>query len=281
MNLKSLATLSGVFFVLLLFIAGCQQEDQVTPGSQLSYRGRPSGIPDQCLPNLPTWSFNDPCAGDDLTVTVCFNADCGQAQIQQFIAGMWVQVSQENPLTGSCLSVTIAGAAAGTYDFRTHYQSSGGSCNFCAVNWEGANETPNSHYSATVQECDDEVCYGPGESAWSDGPEYAEGHQWATYTAAGNLPATLYAGQTMNAGTVSYAGGMITITLAAGWEFADVAENVKIQGYASAPTEEPSPGQFSNKTTAAQGSSPYSVAQAAANYYGVHVDLVPIVECPE
>jgi len=278
MKFKFLAASSSLVLLLLIFfMAGCQQEDQVTPGSKLTDRAQPT-----CTANNPTWSNNAACAGQDLTVTVCFNATCGEAQIQYESApGVWTQLAHENPLTGSCLTITpIVAAGIGTYNFRTQYQSSGSGCNFCAVQWEGSNQNPNSYSSVTVVACDEEVCYGPAETGWSNGPEYAEGRQWATYTAVGSFPATLYASQTSVAGTVSYAGGMITITLAAGWEFANVSENVKIQAYSVAPTTEPTPGLFDNKTTAAIGSSPYSVAVAAGNYYGVHVDLVPIIECP-
>lgn len=123
------------------------------------------------------------------------------------------------------------------------------------------------------------------ETGWSDGPEYEDGGQWATYTEYGeDNTVTLYAGQTHEAGTVHFSAvvdGMvtITITLEECWEFDDVDENVKIQGYDVAPTEEPVPGQFANKSTATD--SPYSVDVPAAAFYGVHVDLLRPVECED
>ena len=168
---KTILTAIGGFALLfaILFV-GCQQEDQVSPDNKLTYRARPGSLPpDNCLPNNPTWTFNDPCPGEDLTVTVCFNADCGQAQIQYESApGVWDQVASENPLIGSCLTATITDAAAGTYNFRTAYQSSGNDCNFCAVHFAGAGEHENSHNSTTVEVCD-EGCDDELDLTCSDG----------------------------------------------------------------------------------------------------------------
>ncbi|HEX5625172.1 MAG TPA: hypothetical protein VFX48_04070 [Saprospiraceae bacterium] len=131
-----------------------------------------------------------------------------------------------------------------------------------------------------------EICYGGHETGWSDGTRYNKKGNWATYTTySSNLTKTLFAGQTNNAGNVHFSavsGGNITITvtLNSGWEFANVNENIKIQDYASAPSGNPAPGQFAHKFTAAIGSSPYSVTVPANNFYGVHLDLVPIVPCP-
>jgi len=101
---------------------------------------------------------------------------------------------------------------------------------------------------------------------------------WATYTPYdADSTVILYAGQTMEAGTVHFSepdgDGVVTITvtLNSGWRFEDVAENVKIQDYADAPSGNPSPGQFDHKGDAT-GSS-FSIVVPGNDFYGVHVDV--------
>ena len=69
-------------------------------------------------------------------------------------------------------------------------------------------------------------------------------------------------------------GGMVTVTvdLSGDWEFADVASNLKIQTYSSAPSGNPSPGSFMYKTTCTMDpctSGPIPVAK----FYGIHMDV--------
>jgi hypothetical protein len=118
------------------------------------------------------------------------------------------------------------------------------------------------------------------ETAWAAGLLYNPegGGNWATYTPyyGESTTVTLYAGQTMEAGTVQFsapAGGLvtITITLDAGWRFYDDPENVKIQDYDVAPSGNPSPGLFDTKGYAT--GSPFSINVPENNFYGVHVDV--------
>jgi hypothetical protein len=136
-----------------------------------------------------------------------------------------------------------------------------------------------------LQECP--PCFEE-ESAWSDGERYTSRGNWATYTAyeGTELTVILYAGQTLEAGTVHFSDAVdgeveITITLNEGWSFVDDPddENVKIQGYSEAPSGNPSQGHFENKSEATD--SPYSVTVAEAAFYGVHVDVMQEVPCPE
>jgi hypothetical protein len=149
----------------------------------------------------------------------------------------------------------------------------------------------------TLNECE-EPCYDfvwKGETAWaangntSGTLRYINRGNWATYTAySGSAKSvTLFAGQTMNAGTVAFSdvsGGMvtITITLNEGWRLKAGDEAVKIQGYDSAPSGNPSPGLF---TTYKGNSLSIMVPQRA--FYGVHLDVewqteeLIEVECPE
>ena len=125
------------------------------------------------------------------------------------------------------------------------------------------------------------------ETAWADGTRYTNQGNWATYTPYyPDSTVYLYAGQTMNAGTVLFSAVSdgkvtVTITLDTGWRFAPVDENVKIQDYSSPPlSENPIPGQFQWKGTADSGSNTFSIVVPANNYYGVHVDVQHRVPCP-
>jgi hypothetical protein len=125
-----------------------------------------------------------------------------------------------------------------------------------------------------------------GDTAWAANgntpgeKRYTTKGNWATYVqyVAGGKTTTLFAGQTMNAGTVNFsavASGQVTITvtLASPWEFANVAENLKVQGYATAPSGNPSPGLFANKKQCNVALLSCTITVPAANFYGVHSDV--------
>ncbi len=123
------------------------------------------------------------------------------------------------------------------------------------------------------------------ETAWSDGARYINPGNWATYTSYGGeeKTVTLYAGQTIDVGTVHFSApsaenGLVTITITLNeeedgfvWRFHDVAENVKIQDYQAAPSGNPAPGLFDHKATATE--SPFSIEVPQNLFYGVHVDV--------
>jgi hypothetical protein len=122
-------------------------------------------------------------------------------------------------------------------------------------------------------------CEWIGETAWAAGCRYVTKGNWATYTSYSGVAktVTLFAGQTMEAGTVYFSapsGGNVTITIVlnAGWRFADVDENVKIQDYASPPAAvNPAPGLFAWKGYATV--SPFDIVVPENNFYGVHVNV--------
>jgi hypothetical protein len=73
----------------------------------------------------------------------------------------------------------------------------------------------------------------------------------------------------------------ITITLNEGWRFKDVAENVKIQDYTSAPpAKNPKPGQFEWKGDADPEDDSFAIDVPANDFYGVHVQ-VEWADCSE
>jgi len=133
--------------------------------------------------------------------------------------------------------------------------------------------------------CEDEppveMCY-QDETAWAAGSRYVTQGNWATYTPyVANTPVNVFAGQNYLVGTVTFSevvDGKVTITLAAlnGARLQSVAESVKIQGYETAPSGNPAPGLFTtykgNETT---------VTVDAYAYYGIHLDVQRVVDCPE
>lgn len=133
--------------------------------------------------------------------------------------------------------------------------------------------------------CEDEppieVCY-QDETAWAAGALYVAQGSWATYTPyVANTPVNVYAGQNYLVGTVTFSGvvdGKVTITLAAlnGARLQDVADPVKIQGYETPPGDNPSPGLF----TTYKGNLATITVDAYA-YYGIHLDVQRVVDCPE
>jgi hypothetical protein len=120
-----------------------------------------------------------------------------------------------------------------------------------------------------------------GEGGWAAGTRYTQKGNWATYsTYTAGREVTLYAGQTMAAGSVAFSAVdgdgkvTITITLNPGWFFNEVSGNVKIQDYATAPSGNPSPGRFTSKGYATK--SPFSIKVPSNKFYGVYVDLLHV-----
>ncbi|MCM1566038.1 MAG: hypothetical protein NC238_08855 [Dehalobacter sp.] len=133
--------------------------------------------------------------------------------------------------------------------------------------------------------CEDEppveVCY-QDETAWAAGTRYVSKGSWATYTPyVASTPVPVYAGQNYPVGTVTFSevvDGKVTIILSAldGARLQDIADPVKIQGYETAPGGNPSPGQF----TTYKGSEA-SITVDAYAFYGIHLDVQRVVDCPE
>lgn len=126
----------------------------------------------------------------------------------------------------------------------------------------------------------DNICYTE-ETAWVAGSRYVEKGNWATYTPYDGAAKTvdIYAGQTIKVGTATFSApdtnGNVTITidLNNGAVFADVEENLKIQGYTDVPAEKnPSSGKFTTyKGTFSGTSATVTIPQYA--YYGIHLDV--------
>lgn len=137
-------------------------------------------------------------------------------------------------------------------------------------------------YSVVIPEDDggtEEPCY-QGETAWSAGARYTQQGNWAMYTPyAADTVAPLYAGQHHLVGQVTFGAvvdGKVTLTidLQHGAKLQAGGDTVKIQGYTSAPSGNPAPGQF----TSYKGTS-LTVTVDAANFYGIHLDVLRLVDC--
>ncbi|MBC7085121.1 MAG: hypothetical protein H5T43_01960 [Methanomethylovorans sp.] len=130
-----------------------------------------------------------------------------------------------------------------------------------------------------------DICYR-GETAWAANGNiplvyrYVSKGNWATYTKYEGTKKTvkIYAGQTIDVGTATFSAPVngkvtITINLKNGVSFADVKENLKIQGYAAVPpAQNPAPGKFTTyKGTISGSSTTVTVPQYA--YYGIHLDV--------
>lgn len=115
------------------------------------------------------------------------------------------------------------------------------------------------------------------ETAWSAGSRYNTKGNWATYSTSSALASgvTLYAGKTTAIGTATLVNGTIEISLTGGWELVPNTDAVKIQGYNTAPSGNPAPGQF----TTYKGSS-LSPSVSSFSFYGIHLDVRKSIEVP-
>lgn len=152
--------------------------------------------------------------------------------------------------------------------------------------------SPNNDSNKPAEVSHATFCWNPEEkmcfkedTAWAAGSRYVKKGNWATFTSYPTGPVTLYAGQTMPAGTVAFdeEGGKvrITITLNSGWAFGanHLEENIHIEGYSSAPAGNPAPGLFTYKFS--QSGSVFTRLVEPAAIYGVHAVVMKQIPCAE
>ena len=128
------------------------------------------------------------------------------------------------------------------------------------------------------------------ETAVGAGIRYPGSSNWFMYTPYTTSKVDLIAGQRYDAGDIRFtrtgsgatARTIITITLHAGFRWANVPEVLKIQRYATAPTTYLPPGQFqykftapnisnnANATVSFSGSTVVVSVPGHANYFGIH-----------
>jgi uncharacterized cupin superfamily protein len=118
-----------------------------------------------------------------------------------------------------------------------------------------------------------------GETATGAGTRYPGTSNWFMYTAYQTTKVDLIAGQYYDAGDIymTRSGGntYIKVTLASGFRFANVAQNLKIQDFAKAPAKYVQPGNFKYKFSVAQGTNTYTakIPGDTAKFYGIHADV--------
>jgi hypothetical protein len=113
-------------------------------------------------------------------------------------------------------------------------------------------------------ECQEETAWG-GDTGMNVGEP---GAWWYYFDVADGSPQTIWAGQTINVGSVTYNGSQLVITLTGGWELQDDSESVKIQGYDVIPSSRPSAGLF----TTYKGTD-LTVTVPSYPYYAIHLDV--------
>lgn len=164
---------------------------------------------------------------------------------------------------------------------------------------EGPRISPKGNWATTspfTLTCDCDTIINPptecwdGETAWADGERYnTDQGNWATYTTYNRevQEVFLFAGKTLEAGTVTFSAPdnstgevAICVNLNPGFRFKADPENLKVQGYSSAPAGNPSPGLFTTYKGQATGSS-FCISVDEFPFYGVHVDVEVKVTCPE
>jgi hypothetical protein len=124
------------------------------------------------------------------------------------------------------------------------------------------------------------------ETAWAANgdepleiPYVDDGGSWATFVEyEADKTTTLFAGRTIPVGTAHFSapvGGVVTITLMLTTaEFQDVAENLKVQDYATAPDSNPNPGGFDHKETCSIAETVCTIDVPLNDFYGVHLDVL-------
>lgn len=107
------------------------------------------------------------------------------------------------------------------------------------------------------------------ETAWSGNFEGEGAAWWYYFDTDGPATQSIYAGQQITDGTVTYQNGTITIDLGS-WTLQNDSESVKIQGYndGNLPTSRPAPGNFSTYK-----GDQLTITVTPFRYYAIHLDV--------
>ena len=134
--------------------------------------------------------------------------------------------------------------------------------------------------TATVTVKDVDHYYGKlqwaDETATSQGIRYPNTSNWFMYTPYSTSKVDLIAGQFYDAGDIymtrTSTATIIKIVFHAGWQWAPVAENLKVQPFASAPKTYYAPGSFAYKFTVS-GNTVTVTIPGTDKFYGIHGDV--------
>jgi hypothetical protein len=128
----------------------------------------------------------------------------------------------------------------------------------------------------TLEECGDDDGGGDddpntcGEETGFGGNSAGSGSAWWFYfDTQGPMTQSIYAGQELTDGSITYDSGTGSFTIDLGsWSLQDVSEPVKAQGYSTLPNRRPAAGPF----TTYKGSS-LTFSGDGSRYYVIHLDL--------
>jgi hypothetical protein len=123
-----------------------------------------------------------------------------------------------------------------------------------------------------------------GETAWAANGDvagslrYTTKGNWATYVKYWPKTTTLFAGQHIPVGKVTFSPIVsnkvtITVEMTEPWMFEKVSQNLKVQGYTTKPSGNPAPGKFKYKQTCDPDSLTCEITVPKAKYYGVHANV--------
>ena len=116
-----------------------------------------------------------------------------------------------------------------------------------------------------------------GETATGAGTRYPNTSNWFMYSPYTTSKINLIAGQFYDAGDIymsrTTTHTTIRIVLHAGWRWAPVAQNLKIQPFDSAPRTYVEPGTFQYKYTVSGNTITVTIPGTRARFYGIHGDV--------
>ena len=117
-----------------------------------------------------------------------------------------------------------------------------------------------------------------GETAVGAGYRYPNTSNWFMYSPYKTTKIDLIAGQHYDAGDIymsrTSTSTIIRIVLQNGFQWDNVAENLKIQPFNSAPTDYVQPGSFAYKYTVSGNTVTVTISGTSAKFYGIHGDVL-------
>jgi hypothetical protein len=128
-----------------------------------------------------------------------------------------------------------------------------------------------------MDECGTDIteCY-QYETAFGGEGEGTGNAWWFYFNPSEGMVQTIYAGQTIEVGTVTYDGTSFVIVFADDWDLkSGEPQSVKAQGYNTLPNKRPVAGLF----TLYKGNE-LTFPASGFNYYVIHLDVQKVIPCP-
>lgn len=273
--MKKLLLLLPALILAGMFFYGCQDTNVVDPTNN---PGRLNAIV------APTFILGNPVMSDFCDYISTGNINRNKDEFgsyywdAEFPDGIAVSLSADGKYLnwtapeGICVMAVIVkgGPNANIYYYNGNVSSDG---NLVSPDHPRAGQIPAvSHVSFCYRYCDGdcqtETAFG-GNTGINVGQP---GAWWYYYNASSGGVQTIWAGQTIDVGTVTVVAGVVNITLTGGWQLEDVDDPVKIKGYNVLPTKRPAAGQFTGEGTY-KGSDLTDINIGIYSYYVIHLDV--------